>query len=583
MKHKLLVTLPVLLAAAFVVFYLNHGKAQATGRYTVPPCTLPFDMGCYLPGGTHEDPDVVFLLKQIAATENATVYTILRSPPKFLYQQVTLLGKAEIYDMNLSVNKNEACATCHMPYTGFMDPVSLFNKTIVALPGSVPITNVGFDNGRTFGLPHPDERTSQRNPYTYSYAPFMRPLQFDYASKQFIGGNFWDMRATGDRLGNPAAEQALGPPLNPVEMGNPDEGCVVYSLSQSKYAGLFKTIFGSAVFQIHWPSNLHQICSKPAGIPAGNVTSSEVYKPGPNPILLKLSARDRDTVAADFDYFGESVAAYEASTEVSAFSSKFDLVLQGKAQFTPQEAEGFKLFNGKAVCSQCHEDGVQSGSASSTGLQTSAGAMLEGIHVAGPHVEIKLRGQIVAQSDAPLFTNQEAVNLGLPKNFQIPYLYEDIPDQYGYVANSLGPAYLDTGVYDFLTSTSNPNPQWVKYAPLFYGTFLTPTVRNADKRPYPTFVRSYMHNGYLKSLKELVHFYNTRDVLPRCPQGSPGEGVTCWPPPEISKNETHMIGNLHLTPQEEDAVVAFIKTLTDGYFSVPGITGSTIPSGLSIP
>jgi cytochrome c peroxidase len=37
-----------------------------------------------------------------------------------------------------------------------------------------------------------------------------------------------------------------------------------------------------------------------------------------------------------------------------------------------------------------------------------------------------------------------------------------------------------------------------------------------DKRPRPDFVKVYMHNGYLKSLKEVVHFYNRRDVLPRC-------------------------------------------------------------------
>ena len=45
-----------------------------------------------------------------------------------------------------------------------------------------------------------------------------------------------------------------------------------------------------------------------------------------------------------------------------------------------------------------------------------------------------------------------------------------------------------------------------------------------------------MHNGYFKSLKEVVHFYNTRDVLPKCKAGDPGEKVTCWPPPEDPTN-----------------------------------------------
>jgi cytochrome c peroxidase len=42
-------------------------------------------------------------------------------------------------------------------------------------------------------------------------------------------------------------------------------------------------------------------------------------------------------------------------------------------------------------------------------------------------------------------------------------------------------------------------------------------------RPTPEFVKAYMHNGYFKSLKEVVHFYNTRDVLPKCEVGDPAK------------------------------------------------------------
>jgi cytochrome c peroxidase len=100
------------------------------------------------------------------------------------------------------------------------------------------------------------------------------------------------------------------------------------------------------------------------------------------------------------------------------------------------------------------------------------------------------------------------------------------------------------------------------------GMFQTPTLRNVDKRPRPDFVKAYMHNGYLKSLKEVVHFYNTSQALPRCPEGSPGEKVICWPPPEVpSTLNTTQLGNLHLTEDEEDALVAFMRTLTDGFVS----------------
>lgn len=79
-----------------------------------------------------------------------------------------------------------------------------------------------------------------------------------------------------------------------------------------------------------------------------------------------------------------------------------------------------------------------------------------------------------------------------------------------------------------------------------------------------------MHNGYFKSLKEVVHFYNTRDVLPRCKPNDSGEKIKCWPAPEQLANvNTTQMGHLGLTPFEEDAIVAFLKTLSDGYEPAP--------------
>jgi cytochrome c peroxidase len=90
-----------------------------------------------------------------------------------------------------------------------------------------------------------------------------------------------------------------------------------------------------------------------------------------------------------------------------------------------------------------------------------------------------------------------------------------------------------------------------------------------DKRPYPAFVKAYGHNGYFKSLKAIVHFYNTRDVLPRCQSSDPGEGTTCWPAPESTANmNTSKMGRLGLSDAEEDAIVSFMQTLTDGYAPV---------------
>jgi cytochrome c peroxidase len=78
-----------------------------------------------------------------------------------------------------------------------------------------------------------------------------------------------------------------------------------------------------------------------------------------------------------------------------------------------------------------------------------------------------------------------------------------------------------------------------------------------------------MHNGYFKSLNEVVHFYNTRDVLPRCKDPlDPQAGKRCWRALEVSANEDRTVGNLGLNEQEENSIVAFLKTLTDGYIRV---------------
>jgi len=127
----------------------------------------------------------------------------LAAPPDNQIQQIELLGKLMLYDKDLSVNRNEACAFCHMPETGFTGPLSELNKTTGSHPGSV----------RT--------RFSDRKPQSHAYAPLSPVLHYNPGQGDLVGGNFWDMRATGRRLGNPAAEQAEGPPTNPVEMGLP--------------------------------------------------------------------------------------------------------------------------------------------------------------------------------------------------------------------------------------------------------------------------------------------------------------------------------------------------------------------------
>jgi cytochrome c peroxidase len=90
-----------------------------------------------------------------------------------------------------------------------------------------------------------------------------------------------------------------------------------------------------------------------------------------------------------------------------------------------------------------------------------------------------------------------------------------------------------------------------------------------DLRPSNDFIKNYGHNGYFKSLWAIVHFYNTRDVLPTCPGDyteAEALAANCWPAPEVSENINRAeLGNLGLTRAEEEAIVAFLRTLSDGF------------------
>jgi cytochrome c peroxidase len=477
-----------------------------------------------LPGGTPnpaEDGDVQFENAFIDNTESSLLRAIPTASSLDLAHQVQLLGKLFIYDKTLSPFGNIACATCHASRAGFTGGTSIFNATTVAQPGSAPILNATASE--------PNVRYGPRKPQSYAYASFAPILHYNAAVADFYGGNFWDMRATGVRLANPAAEQAQGPPVNPVEMGNPDTACVVWKASQGGYASLVQLVGGAQSFAINWPSNVATVCATPGPPPAND------------PFPVHLSAQDRGTSNATYDHLTLAVASYESSAEVSPFSSKFDAWLAGNATLSSSEQHGYDLFNGKAKCNQCHSSG---NAINSVGL--------------------------AAADVAPLFTDFTSANTGVPKNLAIPYYCESTPDQYGYTANPLGFASFDLGVGAMLSGPNNPNPlQWKALAPMYNGKFQVPTLRNVDLRPRADFIKAFMHNGYLKSLAEVVHFYNTSQALPRCAQGSPGEKVSCWPTPETPQNVTTLIGNLGLTSQEESDLVTFLQTLTDRFVTAP--------------
>ena len=117
---------------------------------------------------------------------------------------------------------------------------------------------------------------------------------------------------------------------------------------------------------------------------------------------------------------------------------------------------------------------------------------------------------------------------------------------------------------------------------------LTPPQCPTTEAPGPYFQKEFFHNGYIKSLKQLVHFYNTRDKFRmavesgNCPAGTT-EKVNCWPEPEVPQNVDMTIGNLGLTDEEENQIVKFLQTLNDGFTSpfpdINTFTGACMSGG----
>ncbi len=418
-----------------------------------------------------------------------------------------------------------------MPYAGFSGPIPSVNLTMIAYPGTAH-----FRAGK---------RTAQRHPYS----PFFPVLQYNQAQGLFFGGNFWDSRATGYKLRVPDAEQAQGPPVDHLEMGFPDTACIALRLSTAVYKPLFEEVWGKGSLDIRFPDDAKEICQTPGG--------ASVF--GSNPVPVRLSAEARTHANDVYDHWAQSIDSYEQSVQVSAFSSKFDAYLAGKYKLTADETAGYKLFDGKGNCNSCHLDG--------------RGTVLKS-------------GQSDNSSTAlvnPLFTCFGSANEGVPLNPRDSFYYETKPDSGGFTPNPYGFAYRDLGLGTFLRSGfgsgPNPNRNWRQYAPTADGQMQVSSVRDValappqcptTEAPGPYFQKEFFHNGYFKSLKQVVHFYNTRDKYAypvtsgHCPAGTT-EKVDCWPIPEVPNNIDTTSGNLGLTDKEEDQIVAFLETLSDGF------------------
>jgi cytochrome c peroxidase len=332
------------------------------------------------------------------------------------------LGKLLFFEKTLSTPAGQDCSECHKPEFAFADP----------------------DTGLPVSKGAVEGRYGNRNDMPAAYAAYVPPLHMDSVENIWVGGLFWDGRA------NSLEEQAMGPPLNPLEMANLDTVSIREKLNELEYANMFMEIYG--------------------------------------PEALK----DPSTA---FSNMADAIAAYERSAELNRFDSKYDRFIKGEAELSAQEIRGMGLFvaENKGNCAACHPSTPS------------------------------------PDGTPPLFTDFTYDNLGAPRNPENPFytLSHDL--------NPDGFDYIDLG----LAITVND--------PAENGKFRVPTLRNVALTP------PYLHNGVFKTLYQVVAFYNTRDIGP-------------WPPPEVAENvNDEELGDLGLTNQEVEDIVAFLLTLSDGW------------------
>ena len=219
--------------------------------------------------------------------KNLTICTLLISALNSSEISEEGLGQVLFFDVNLSKNRTQSCSTCHEPETAFVDDRENGIKKMASLG----------DDLKSLG---------DRQAPTVSYAKFSPKFYFDSKKGFYVGGQFWDGRAS------TLEDQAGGPPLNPIEMGLKDEKEVVNRLKESDvYVQSFKKIYGDDIF-----------------------SSDEKA-------FLSMT---------------KALASFEKTDIFSPFDSKYDRYLKGEYDLTPLEDLGMSIFfsNNNNSCSTCH-------------------------------------------------------------------------------------------------------------------------------------------------------------------------------------------------------------------------------------
>ena len=427
-------------------------------------------------------------------------------------EPIELLGKHVFFDEKLSIPSNkQACASCHAPARGWVLPDSEINRTTVVAPGAAPHALGSIK-------PPANAYASFSPPFKFSPAPFVVPWQ---------GGTFWDGRAEG--CGATTGSCPVAP-----SGGQVSETIMKSDLPPSKQAQYVKYLGPVADQALNpFPNDVEQnIREKNVCQSVKTAKYKDLYKQAfGETIDCQPNPKFNPAYRTSFKRIAVALSAWQSSVDVNSFSSKRDRALADDPDhkfplqgLTDEENVGHDLFYGiksalnpsgkSGSCSACH-NGVRQG------------------QPADPSGE----------APQQIYTDSRYHNIGVPFNREIPGVVKG--EKAGLKAHV-------------------PNE--------VAGLFKTSTVRNAAKGVSADFTKAFTHNGWFKSLESLVHFYNTRDVKVKCEtigivDATEKEALAnnCWPKSEFPNPAAFIIGNNGLTPEEEKAIVAYIKTLTDSH------------------
>ena len=255
-------------------------------------------------------------------------------------------------------------------------------------------------------------------------------------------------------------------------------------------------------------SRYEMACDSPASVVARVRRASYAAE------LTALSGAHADSGAA-FNTILEAFEAWEQDEkEFYPYSSKYDAWLAGNVRLSDAEQHGLSLFTDpeKGNCARCH---------------------------------IAARG---ANGTPPQFTDYGLIALGVPRNYRIPAN-----------ANS---AWYDLGL-------CGPERLDLQSRDEYCGRFMTPSLRNVATR------KAFFHNGVFHTLKQVIEFYCQRDTNPEkwYPRSRDGSILKFDDLPPKYHSNVEMGSPFGrrpdarpaLTDHEIQDLIAFLKTLTDGF------------------